>query len=530
MSLRFRRHLLLSFLKKPAVHTLKLVVPESYTGKSFLCYAKYDGTYVSPSDWIIISGNTYAQSNSNGKIDIRTNANNTPIVIQTTYRNITKTATCYITYDAQFSIEAPAQMRGTSGQCIARFDGDVVNPSWSVSSGNAYATINSSGTVTISNTGTITVSATYNNRTTTRNIDVVYEANTSSETIINDDGTVTTTETTTTTDPQTGVTTTTETIVTTNDDGSTNNTNSETITNTDGSSTTTSNTVNADGTSSESTTQVTAPDEQGAVHTTSNTTNYDDNGNVSGSQTVNGTENSDGSSHVSTTNYDASGDPTDTENVMTDTIGNVDTQDIVYDENGDPTVTAYNIDTTNSGGEGKEITGDGVATEFVPFDGSEGFELHIRFYSRKQDQPNPPIVTDTEDTGSNYHFTILCSKDPNAPYPGFHIRWTLSKTNYNSGNLVFGYRGKTGSATNRSLTLSKNNNMYDFTIAYDPKLKKYPSKFRCQDNLNGGAVITLNIDFNPLAYALTLGYNINQRGEPYRYSNVVIHEFTINKL
>lgn len=137
---------------------------------------------------------------------------------------------------------------------------------------------------------------------------------------------------------------------------------------------------------------------------------------------------------------------------------------------------------------------------------------------------------DTEDTSSNYHFTILCSKDPNAPYPGFHIRWSLSRTNYSSGNLVFGYRGKTGSATNRNLSPAKSGDLYDFTISYDPNLVKYPSKFRCQDNLNGGALITLNIDFNPLEYPLTLGYNINKQGEPYRYSNVEILEFTLTKL
>jgi len=156
--------------------------------------------------------------------------------------------------------------------------------------------------------------------------------------------------------------------------------------------------------------------------------------------------------------------------------------------------------------------------------------MHIRFYSRKQDQPNPPIVTDTEDTSSNYHFTILCAKDPRSPYPGFHIRWTLSRTNYNSGNLVLGYRGRTGSSKNQSLAISKNNDMYDFTITYDPELKKYPSKFRCVDNLNGGALVTLNLDFNAINYECTLGYNINQQGQPYRYSNLTIYEFSINKL
>jgi hypothetical protein len=244
------------------------------------------------------------------------------------------------------------------------------------------------------------------------------------------------------------------------------------------------------------------------------------------------TENSDGTTTTSqtATTFDEEGNETGHVQTDTDAQGNVDTQTVVKDEDGNDVVTGYTIDTTENPDGGRDITGDGVNTGFYPFDGGEGFELHIRFRSVKTEQPNPPLVTDTEDNGSNLHFTILCCKSPFQPYPGFHIRWTLNKKNYSSGNLVFGYKGSTGSSANRSLAASKNNDVYDFTVAYDPKLKKYPSKFRCIDNLNGGATISLNIDFNSLDYGVTLGYNINQQGQPYRYSNVEIYEFSISKL
>jgi len=348
---------------------------------------------------------------------------------------------------------------------------------WSIITGSEYATINSNGELTIlsgASSDTVIISATYNGISTQKNLVVTYVSGTTSET---------------------------ETVIVVDQEGNT-------------TTTTTTTTTNEDGSSESTSTSIT----------------YDENGDVTGSSENNTTVNADGSSTSSTVNYDENGDPTDGENQWTDTSGNVDTQDITYDENGVPTVIGYNIDTSGNPEGSKDITGDGVNTGFYPFDGGEGFELHIKFRSVKTEQPNPPLVVDTEDKGANYHFTILCSKDPNSPYPGFHIRWTLSKTNYSSGNLVFGYRGRTGSATNRSLAISKHNNVYEYRIVYDPELKKYPSKFRCEDLLNGAATISLNIDFNPLNYGLTLGYNINQQGEPYRYSNVDILEFSVTKL
>lgn len=511
--------------------TLAVISESQYTGKSFIMVARFGSHQVYPT-WSITSGNQYATINSNGKVTINSGVQNQTITVSASWTNsmnetYTETRTITISYDNELAIDGAATMTGTSGNVIARYNGTVVTPTWSITSGNGYASIDLQGNITILASGTIVVSATYSGYTTTKTIELIYEANTSTETVVDPDTGTTTTTTTTTTQNQDGSTSTSSTTTTTNEDGSSSETVTNTIENQDGSSTSTSTTTSSDGSSSE-TTQVVDTDGSSTTNTTTN--NADGTSSESETNVA-----ADGSSTNTTTNYNENGDPTSGSNNSTDVQGNSNTQEVTYDENGNTTVTAYTIDTSgNESGTGEEITGDGVNTEFVPFDGSSGFEMHIRFYSRKQDQPNPPIVEDTEDKGSNYHFTIVCAKDPVAPYPGFHIRWTLSKTNYNSGNLVLGYRGRTGSATNRSLSLAPTTgdhaNMYDFTIAYDPQLKKYPSKFRCVDNLNGGALITLNIDFNALNYECTLGYNINQSGQPYRYSNVTIHEFSITKL
>ena len=379
---------------------------------------------------------------------------------------------------AILSIIMPSVIEAETCQCKAYSNGARVTSgvTWSIISGSDYATIDSStGLLTVSsqaNNNTVIVGMSYDGATVQKSTTVTYKSGGTTETEIIE-----------------------------NEDGSYSEINTTVVDNGDGSST-----------------------------SSSSTTNYDENGNITGSSTNETVNNSDGSSTSTTTNYDENGNPTDATNVSGDVEGNVDTQEIEYDSNGDPVVTAYTIDTSGNPSGSKDITGNGVNTGFYPFDGGDGFEMHIRFRSVKTEQPKPPLVEDTEDKGSNYHFTILCSKDPNSPYPGFHIRWTLSKTNYSSGNLVFGYRGRTGSATNRSLAQSTHDGVYDYTIAYDPTLKKYPSKFRCQDNLNGAATISLNIDFNPLSYGFTLGYNINQQGQPYRYSNVEIYEFSITKL
>ena len=88
-------------------------------------------------------------------------------------------------------------MSGTSGTVVARYNGTVVTPTWSITSGNENATIGNDGTITIIQSGNITVSATYNGYTTTKTISLTYSANTRTETIVEEDGAVTTiTETT----------------------------------------------------------------------------------------------------------------------------------------------------------------------------------------------------------------------------------------------------------------------------------------------------------------------------------------------
>lgn len=501
--------------------------PLTFLGKSFNVTAIYNRKTVFPT-WSITSGSQYASINSNGKVTINEGVTNQTIVIQATYLDNTGTISVVVSYDNQLSINCPAIMTGTSGNVIARYNGTVVTPTWSITSGNSYASIDLQGNITIIASGTIVVSATYSGYTTTKTIELIYEANTSTETVVDPDTGTTTTTTTTTTQNQDGSTSTSSTTTITNEDGS----GSETVTNTtqnqDGSSTSSSTTTSSDGSTSQNETTVNTDGSS-----TSQTTTQNADGTSQQSQTDTA---SDGSSATTTTNYNEDGDPTSGTNNTIDTSGNSNTQEVVYDENGDTTVTSYTIDTTgNQSGTGESISGDGINTEFLPWDNSDGWEMHIKFRSNQTEQPKPPIVTDTEDTGANLHFTLVCAKSPFKPWPGFHIRWTLNKNNYSSGNLVLGYtQANAASSTNRNLakapTSGANAYMYDFTISYDPTLKKYPSKFRCVDNFGRGSTISYNYNFDPIDYQFTIGYNINQQGNPYRYSNLTVYEFTINKL
>lgn len=501
-----RRQLLniIAVEEQPETHTFNVISDDEYLGKFFYCVAQYDGEQVFGT-WSITSGGSYATVNQNGRVDIVSGTTNKSITIQCTYvvdnETLTATKTITVSYDNQLTIECASTLEGISGNAIARYNNEVVTPTWSIVEGSSHATIDSTGAITIRESGTITIRADYRDYRALRTVSVVYVSGQSTSTEVGDDGsvTVTTTETTTNLD---GSTTETSTSTTTHEDGSVSTTEEETTNNLDGSSTTTSTTVNQDGTSSQSQTDVA----------------------------------SDGSSASTTTNYNENGDPTSGSNNTTDVSGNSNTQEITYDENGDVTVTAYTIDTTgNQAGTGETISGDGINTEFLPWDNSDGWEMRIRFRTVKTEQPNPPLVTDTEDTGANYHFTIVCAKSPFKPWPGFHIRWTLQKNNYSKGNLVLGYtQANSNNSTNKSLALAPttgaNANLYDFTVAYDPTLKKYPSKFRCIDNFGRAATISYNYDFDPIDYEFTIGYNINQKGNPYRYSNLTVYEFTINKL
>ena len=537
--------------------TLKIQGESEYTGKQFYLTAKFGSTTVYPV-WSITSGGTYASINQNGKVSITEGADGNTIIVRAVYRGNIDDKEITVSYDNQLTIEGLDTMVGTSGNVIARYNSSVVSPTWSITSGSSYASIDSSGNITIIGTGTIVVSCSYNNYTTTKTIEVEYASGASSQTTISEEGTVTT-ETTIVVENQDGSTTTTSTTEVVNEDGSSSITEVETIENQDGSSTITSSTTSSDGSSSETTATTSAPDENGSVTTESTTTvsnadgtsseitatvvenedgssssetstvHYDENGDTT-SSTINETEvNSDGSSTSSTTNYNAEGDPTDQQNVAIDTTGNVDTQDVEFDENGDSYVTAYTIDTTASSGNGKDMTGNGVNTEFVPFEFEEGFTMHMRFRTVASEQPDPPIVEDTEDTSLLYN--IMSAKSTtkiNNIWPGFDIRWggknVASRTLQFRRTLV----GETSSSAT-DLTSRHLNNVYDITVTFNPA--EATNKFVVRDNLANANAVSVNKSLqNNVDLDLTIGYALNMQGQPYRYSNVTIYDFTVNRL
>ena len=80
-----------------------------------------------------------------------------------------------------FSISGPSSVQGKSLNLTSTFDGNDVQPTWSITSGNNYATINQNGKVFIESgsiNNVIIVSASYvsNNRTytETKSITVTY--------------------------------------------------------------------------------------------------------------------------------------------------------------------------------------------------------------------------------------------------------------------------------------------------------------------------------------------------------------------
>ena len=161
---------------------------------------------------------------------------------------------------------------------------DLTNVTFSITSGNAYASIDSSGLLTIlpgANNSSVTILATYDGLTDEKTIAVTYQSGTSTETTINDDGT------------------TTETIVTDNGDGS----------------------------------------------TTSSSTTLNENGDIVETDTI--TTNEDGSSTEVNIVYNEDGSQTQN-TIDTDTSNNVVTETVEIDEYGNEEITGYNIDTTNN--------------------------------------------------------------------------------------------------------------------------------------------------------------------------------------
>ena len=504
-------------------HDYQIVGPDEYTGKNFNLQAKYDGKVVN-AQWILLNGGQYATLNQFGHVDIAPGTTSQTITVQAAYDVFSDEKSIEISYDNQLVIYCSDTMTGTSGTCVALYNNNECAPTWSIVSGSEYATINQNGEVTILQSGRITVQAVFNGITKTKDVDVVYQTNTTQETIVNQDGSVTETTTTTTTDPSTGVTTSESTSTTTNTDGSTSYTTTETTTNADGSASSTSSTTNIDGTSSESTTTTSAPDpETGSVTSNTSTTNYDENGDVSGTQTNTTTENTDGSSTSSTTNYNADGDPTDTTNENVDSDGNNSIQNIEYDENGDPTVTGYDIDTSDSTSGEKTFNGDGVNTEFYGFDVTEGFRTHIHFTIDFTKQP--------PNQNENHHNILTMKRATPEPWYGFQLRQSNT-----TKNIILGTQFSTGSNTNTTIlparNISTNVGEYDIEIIYDPTAAS--NNFVAKDLINNTTIYQASKvfpDLPELQYlTVCIGHALDANGDPYRYSNINVSEFSITKL
>ena len=505
-----------------SIDVFLIVADDTYTGQQFYVIAKLNNTQVNPT-WSITSGNQYATINQSGQVTILTGAENSLITVQADYDSFTDSKQLSVTYVKYLRIEGMSTLTGESGNVVALYQSQVVNPTWSITSGNQYATINQSGEITIISSGQITVQATYNNEVETKVITLVYDAGSSSQTEVNPDtGAITNTETSTSTDPETGAVTETSTTTITNPDGSSSETQSETVTNVDGSSTTSSTTTNSNGTSSETTTSVSAPDPNtGAVTSQTEVINYDANGDPTGSQTNETVQNTDGSSTSSTTNFDENGDPTDQQNQETDTTGNVNTQDVLY-ENGSPVVTGYTIDTTASEGEGKTYDEDGVNTDYYGFDLTHGFLLNIHFTIDFTDQP--------AGQNENHHNILTMKRATPSPWYGFQLRQS-STNKYVQLGTQFASGNNTNTTINPVWVVNSKVGEYNLTITYNPLAAT--NKFMCYNELTQANVYTSNKTFPDEAdlkyLRVTIGYAMDEFGHPFRYSNINLQNFSIQR-
>lgn len=409
--------------------------------------------------------------------------------------------------DFILTINGPASMSGETCQYWLVKNGVAVPPvdvSWSIVSGSSYASINSNGVLTIlpgANNSPVTICASHSAKTKEKEIAVTYMSNvtaettTSSETIQTEDGVIERTTTTTEITDASGNTTVVENVVEviTNDSGETTYIESNTTENQDGSSTSNSTTVN-----------------------------YDENGDVTSSSESEQTVNADGSSTGTTTNYNENGNPVSTTNNSGDTSGNVNTQQVEYDESGNSVVTGYEIDTSSNPDGEKDFNGDGINTEYYAFDVTQGFIVEIHFTI---DCSNKPAGQD-----ENHHNVLTAKRATPSPWYGFQLR--QSTTNK---YVQLGTQFATGSNTNTKLNpagLTGNTAEYNLQIIYNPTAST--DSFVCIDKTTGTILYRNNgkfPDIEDLKYIkVTVGYAMDANGDPFRYSDIGVKNFSIRKL
>lgn len=87
------------------VALLEIIGSDSYTGKSFLVSAMYNGNLVNAL-WSITQGSQYASINEYGKVTIEEGVEGQTIIIRATYNNMVAEAMATISYDNQLVISS----------------------------------------------------------------------------------------------------------------------------------------------------------------------------------------------------------------------------------------------------------------------------------------------------------------------------------------------------------------------------------------------------------------------------------------
>ena len=342
------------------------------------------------------------------------------------------------------SIEGASDVNSVTCDYVLLGNGiETTADSWVITSGGTYASISSTGTLTVNQSANerqaVTIQATLDNLTATKEIFVMYNTETSSET----------------------------------------------------------------------TTQ-TVTDESGNVTTRVTTV----------------TDNGDGTSYTESTTitYNNEGEPVERINENTDEEGVISTQNIEYDENGEEVVTGYEIDTSGSEQGSKNYNGDGVNTEYYALDETQGFIMTLHFTIDFTQQP--PNQND------NHHNILNSKRATPEPCYGFQIRQSNTNKVVNLGTQF-----ASGSNANTAITVSNANKLttniyeYNIRIVYDPTAST--EAFVC-DELIGGYHYSSNLkfpDIEDLKYIkTTIGCALDENGEPFRFSNINVKQFSIEKL
>lgn len=369
-------------------------------------------------------------------------------------------------------ILGPETFTGLMCNYMAVLGTDIVTSActWAIVSGSEYAFINPTngelGVKTIANNSPVTISVTYGAVTTTKEVTLTYDSS---------------------------ITSSTHTVIATDDSGNV-------------ATTVIISSENTNGTS--------------VIETT--TTITDEDGNVIGTMEGTRTNNNDGSYNSTTTTYDEDGNPTNSMHASGDTSGNVNRQEVIYDESGNSAVTAYSIDTDENPGGSKNYNGDGVNTEYYAFDLTEGFVMDYHFTIDTSNQP--------AGQHENHHNVLAAKRNDPAPWYGFQLRQTGT-----ASAITLGTQFSTGNNTNTTIPpMSTTGKVgeYNLKIIYDPTAST--NRFRCINANNGTVIYSNNGTFpniDDLKYIkVTLGYALDGNGDPYRYSNINVMDFNIQKL